>query len=133
MPSFRRLPRLLAALLAATTAANALVTNPKEYLLSPKWNITDRPQVRRFNFTAVNVTSSAADGYARPVLVINNMLPGPLIEVRRLSHEGVALLIRYMQANTGDTIEVNLTNHLQSGVTLHWHGTSAISLRTPQV
>jgi FtsP/CotA-like multicopper oxidase with cupredoxin domain len=41
----------------------------------------------------------------RPVLVMNGQFPGPLIEV-----------------NEGDRVLVNVTNQLQNGTSMHWHG-----------
>jgi len=49
----------------------------------------------------------AADGFERPVTVINRQLPGPIVSVCE-----------------GDTVIVTLKNHLTNGegTALHWHG-----------
>ncbi|TPX35112.1 hypothetical protein SmJEL517_g02450 [Synchytrium microbalum] len=47
----------------------------------------------------------APDGVPRQMLVVNGQFPGPLIE-----------------ANTGDTIVINVYNALSNGTSLHWHG-----------
>lgn len=48
-----------------------------------------------------------ADGVKRAIITVNRMLPGPSIQVC-----------------LGDTIVVNVENHLHSfeGTTIHWHG-----------
>jgi len=46
-----------------------------------------------------------ADGYARPIVVINRKLPGPKVSVCE-----------------GDTVNIEVTNYMEEGTTIHWHG-----------
>ncbi|CAO3681991.1 unnamed protein product [Umbelopsis ramanniana] len=57
-----------------------------------------------YNFTISSKTISP-DGFPRNGLVINGQYPGPTITV-----------------NTGDTIQVHVTNNLTEPTALHWHG-----------
>lgn len=46
------------------------------------------------------------DGFRRSVLIVNRMMPGPMIDVCK-----------------GDTIVVDVENHLMGeSTTIHWHG-----------
>lgn len=63
--------------------------------------------VRHYDFN-VSRAVIAPDGYEKPVLLVNNQFPGPLIE-----------------ANWGDWIEVTVTNNIvdeEEGTAMHWHG-----------
>ena len=60
---------------------------------------------RYYNFS-VSRDYKTPDGYNKSVILVNDQFPGPLIE-----------------ANWGDTIEVTLTNNIDTeALTLHWHG-----------
>ncbi|KAG5924285.1 hypothetical protein E4U42_004702 [Claviceps africana] len=62
---------------------------------------------RKYHFD-VTRTFLSPDGYLKPVIAINNQVPGPLIE-----------------ANWGDWIEVTVTNSIRGpadGTAIHWHG-----------
>lgn len=61
-------------------------------------------QTRTF---AWNITSASLrpDGVSRKVILINDEFPGPTIETR-----------------SGDNIVVRIYNHLEEGVSFHWHG-----------
>ncbi|KAI0388836.1 multicopper oxidase [Xylariaceae sp. FL0594] len=64
-----------------------------------------QPQTREYVF---NVTQALAapDGFLKPMILVNNQSPGPLIE-----------------ANSGDTIRVRVFNLMANGSTsIHWHG-----------
>ncbi|KAK0656277.1 laccase with copper binding domain [Cercophora newfieldiana] len=70
--------------------------------------------IRTFDFT-VSRGIIAPDGYERPVLLVNDAFPGPLIE-----------------ANWGDKIIVNVYNNItgpEEGTAIHWHG--LLQLGTP--
>ncbi|CAL1697520.1 unnamed protein product [Somion occarium] len=62
------------------------------------------PQTRTFFFTLTEQVG-APDGVSKRMLVVNDMFPGPTIE-----------------ANQGDRLIVNVTNHLENATTIHWHG-----------
>ncbi|CAH7689407.1 multi-copper oxidase laccase-like protein [Phakopsora pachyrhizi] len=78
--------------------------NLPELILSPSFKITNKPTYRRYSWVLTNKTA-AFDGYLRNALVINDQFPGPLIE-----------------ANEGDTLEINVSNQLEQDVSIHWHG-----------
>ncbi|KAI1392521.1 putative multicopper oxidase [Hypoxylon trugodes] len=72
---------------------------------------TDAPHTgitRRYEFN-ISRGVIAPDGYKKPVLLVNDQFPGPLIE-----------------ANWGDEIEVEVTNSIgderPEGTAIHWHG-----------
>ena len=53
----------------------------------------------------VSAVAAAPDGYPRQIYAVNGQFPGPLIE-----------------ANEGDEIVVHVTNKIDIGMTIHWHG-----------
>ncbi|WVQ79588.1 hypothetical protein IAT38_001688 [Cryptococcus sp. DSM 104549] len=86
--------------LPSTTAT----TDHSDFTLSTSFEITDVPTTREYTWTLGKATASP-DGYEREVYSINGVFPAPLIE-----------------ANTGDTIIVHVTNDLDEGQSIHWHG-----------
>ncbi|KAH8662594.1 multicopper oxidase-domain-containing protein [Xylariales sp. PMI_506] len=71
---------------------------------------TDAPHTGVVRSYEWNITRQviAPDGYEKPVILINDQFPGPLVE-----------------ANWGDWIEVKVTNNIEStdeGTAIHWHG-----------
>ena len=81
--------------------------DPSQFLLGNKYNhftISSIPTTRNYDWT-ISQQDIAPDGLVRPMLLVNGMFPGPLVE-----------------ANTGDRIVVKVTNHLTVGTALHWHG-----------
>ncbi|KAG0144312.1 hypothetical protein CROQUDRAFT_660183 [Cronartium quercuum f. sp. fusiforme G11] len=75
-----------------------------EYTLNPRFKIRSKRKTRRYSWV-VHEANAAPDGFWRPVLAINNQMPGPVIE-----------------ANEGDHLEVTIINKLKTPVTFHWHG-----------
>ncbi|KAF1813390.1 hypothetical protein P152DRAFT_395179 [Eremomyces bilateralis CBS 781.70] len=69
------------------------------YTVFPDTGVT-----REYWLVAQNVTISP-DGYERKALVINGTMPGPTIE-----------------ADWGDTIMIHVTNEMDDGTAIHWHG-----------
>ncbi|KAG9716914.1 laccase-like multicopper oxidase, partial [Aureobasidium melanogenum] len=67
-------------------------------------NVPNTGMTRYYEWTVTNQTM-APDGVELPLLVVNGQFPGPLIE-----------------ANWGDWIEVKITNNLNEGTAMHWHG-----------
>ncbi|EGG01109.1 multi-copper oxidase laccase-like protein [Melampsora larici-populina 98AG31] len=91
----------------STSSSNSLSSvrvNSRELHLSGRFKITSKPRTRNYIFEITNQTA-ALDGYERPVLVINNQFPGPLIE-----------------ANDGDTLHILVKNKINLPVSIHWHG-----------
>lgn len=85
--------------------ASENLVNQKELDLNTGFVISNQSQLREFTF---NITQALAapDGYEKPMILINNQFPGPLIE-----------------ANTGDTIRVHVNNLMSNWSTsVHWHG-----------
>lgn len=64
------------------------------------------PQVREYDFT-ITLGLAAPDGFWKPMVLVNGQSPGPLIE-----------------AATGDTVRVRVTNLLPNNATtsIHFHG-----------
>ncbi|EME88991.1 uncharacterized protein MYCFIDRAFT_107857, partial [Pseudocercospora fijiensis CIRAD86] len=75
-----------------------------EYILDPAWDIHEAPRVRSYHFE-IRDTIYHPDGIYRPMLLVNQQFPGPLIE-----------------ANEGDIIEVKVDNHAANATSIHWHG-----------
>ncbi|KAI7832414.1 Cupredoxin [Gamsiella multidivaricata] len=78
--------------------------SPSEFVLSKNFSITHTPTTRTYDWT-ISQQTIAPDGLERPMLLVNGMFPGPLIE-----------------ANTGDRIVVKVTNNMVNGTAIHWHG-----------
>ncbi|KAF9431520.1 hypothetical protein BGZ76_000199, partial [Entomortierella beljakovae] len=78
--------------------------NPSEFLPSKNFIITSSPTTHYYEWT-ISQSTIAPDGLERPMLLVNGMFPGPLIE-----------------ANTGDRIVVKVTNKMVNGTAIHWHG-----------
>lgn len=80
------------------------VLSPSDYILSKDWDVEAQPTRREFNWTITDVEFNP-DGVYRPMIVINNQFPGPLI-----------------RANEDDTIVVNVRNLAANTTSIHWHG-----------
>ncbi|GJJ76294.1 iron transport multicopper oxidase [Entomortierella parvispora] len=79
--------------------------DPSEFILGKNnFTISSTPTTRYYDWI-ISRQNIAPDGLMRPMLLVNGMFPGPLVE-----------------ANTGDRIVVKVTNHLTVGTALHWHG-----------
>ncbi|KPM38272.1 hypothetical protein AK830_g8298 [Neonectria ditissima] len=76
----------------------------EEYILSPSWDFSAPPTTREYNWTIVSATLNP-DGVFRPMVLINNQYPGPLIE-----------------CNEGDTIVVHVNNQAINATAIHFHG-----------
>ncbi|GAC98903.1 potential multicopper ferro-O2-oxidoreductase [Pseudozyma hubeiensis SY62] len=62
------------------------------------------PQIREHDWT-ITYGPSAPDGFLKKRILVNGQSPAPLIEV-----------------NEGDTLIVKVTNLLDEGTSIHWHG-----------
>ncbi|KAJ1329841.1 iron transport multicopper oxidase [Microdochium nivale] len=76
----------------------------EEYILSPSWNSHAPPTTREYNWTIADAIFNP-DGVFRPMVLINNQFPGPLVE-----------------ANDGDTVIVHVDNLGVNATSLHFHG-----------
>lgn len=75
-----------------------------DYTLDPHWNFNDKPRRREYQWTISDMTLNP-DGVFRPMMVINEQFPGPLIE-----------------CNEGDTLIVTVHNKAANATSVHWHG-----------
>ena len=80
------------------------VREPGDYTLNPEWDYEAISKTRVYNWTIRN-TERNPDGVYRPMMLINDQFPGPLIE-----------------CNEGDTIVVNVDNQAVNATSIHWHG-----------
>lgn len=66
----------------------------------------------------------APDGFARPVMVVNGQIPGP-VSVITIFHDVLVNSDRFqtLVADWGDIFEISVTSHLTAnGTGIHWHG-----------
>ncbi|KAI0490166.1 multicopper oxidase-domain-containing protein [Xylaria cf. heliscus] len=75
-----------------------------EYVLDPSWDFSAPSQVREYEWTITDGEGSP-DGVHRPMMLINNQFPGPLIEI-----------------NENDVLSVKVLNKASNATALHWHG-----------
>ncbi|CAK4032619.1 related to iron transport multicopper oxidase fio1 precursor [Lecanosticta acicola] len=75
-----------------------------DYILDSNWDIQAPPQRREYSWT-IRDREHNPDGIYRPMILVNNQFPGPLIE-----------------ANEGDTIVVHVDNQAVNATSIHWHG-----------
>lgn len=75
-----------------------------EYILSPSWDFDAAPTTREYHWTIVDGRLNP-DGIYRPMILINNQFPGPLVE-----------------CNEGDTIRVIVENKAVNATSIHFHG-----------
>ncbi|KAH6606454.1 l-ascorbate oxidase [Trichoderma cornu-damae] len=78
--------------------------NVSQYVLSPSWDFDAAPVVREYHWTIVDGRLNP-DGIYRPMILINNQFPGPLVE-----------------CNEGDTIRVVVENKATNATSIHFHG-----------
>ncbi|KAI0549063.1 multicopper oxidase-domain-containing protein [Xylaria curta] len=74
------------------------------YVLDPDWEFSAPNQVREYEWTITDGEGSP-DGVHKPMMLINNQFPGPLIEI-----------------NEGDVLSVKVLNKASNATALHWHG-----------
>lgn len=75
-----------------------------QYVLSNAWDLDAAPVVREYHWTIVDGRLNP-DGVFRPMILINNQFPGPLVE-----------------CNEGDTIRVIVDNKAINATSIHFHG-----------
>jgi FtsP/CotA-like multicopper oxidase with cupredoxin domain len=90
--------------LVLTQSTNDGIPPREEYLLDSDWNYGAAPIIRQYNWTLTE-TELNPDGVFRPMLLINDQFPGPLIEI-----------------NEHDTIRVTVNNQMTNSTSIHWHG-----------
>lgn len=75
-----------------------------DYILDPQWDSYAQPTVREYTWT-IQDHDLNPDGVYRPMMLINGMFPGPLIE-----------------CNEGDELVVHVHNRAVNATSIHWHG-----------
>lgn len=80
------------------------IIQSNDYILDPSWNHSAPSQRREFTWTVRDHVHNP-DGIFRPMILVNDMYPGPCIEV-----------------NEGDTIVVHVDNQASNATAIHWHG-----------
>ena len=80
------------------------IESPSDYIISQAWDYDAGPFRREFYWTITDAEHNP-DGVYRPMMLINNQFPGPLIEI-----------------NDGDTIVVHVDNKAKNATSIHWHG-----------
>ncbi|KAI1050920.1 hypothetical protein LB507_009276 [Fusarium sp. FIESC RH6] len=75
-----------------------------EYILSPSWNVTSLPTTREY-FWIITQVGLNPDGIFRPMLLINDQFPGPLVE-----------------CNENDTLIIHVNNQASNATAIHFHG-----------
>ncbi|KAF0321279.1 l-ascorbate oxidase [Colletotrichum asianum] len=75
-----------------------------EYVLSSSWDYASAKSVREYHWTIRDAIFNP-DGIFRPMILINNQFPGPLVE-----------------CNEGDTIIVHVHNEAANATAIHFHG-----------
>lgn len=89
----------------ATPTPQLPVPNDQDkYILSNNWDYQAPPQRREYFWTVADKEYNP-DGVYRPMILINEEYPGPMIEV-----------------NEGDTIVVHVDNQGINATAIHWHG-----------
>ena len=75
-----------------------------EYILAPTWDFQAPATTREYTWVINNAVLNP-DGVLRPMILINNQFPGPLVEV-----------------NEGDTLVVHVSNQAVNATSVHFHG-----------
>ncbi|KAJ4145088.1 hypothetical protein LMH87_003948 [Akanthomyces muscarius] len=78
--------------------------DPSEYILDMSWDHDAAPTTREYNWTITNADLNP-DGVYRPMYLIDNQFPGPLVE-----------------CNDGDTIVIHVHNQAVNSTAIHFHG-----------
>ncbi|KZL71181.1 L-ascorbate oxidase (multicopper oxidase) [Colletotrichum tofieldiae] len=78
--------------------------NSADYVLNSSWDFNAAGSVREYYWT-IQDSILNPDGIVRPMILINNQFPGPLIE-----------------CNEGDTIVVHVRNEAITATAIHFHG-----------
>lgn len=85
-------------------ASGPRLRDPSEYILDMSWDHGAAPTTREYNWTITNADLNP-DGVYRPMYLIDNEFPGPLVE-----------------CNDGDTIVVHVHNQAVNSTAIHFHG-----------
>jgi FtsP/CotA-like multicopper oxidase with cupredoxin domain len=89
---------------APETPVVARLRPEEDYILNPNWDVNAKPTTREYDWTIAEHDLNP-DGVYRPMILINSMFPGPLVE-----------------CNEGDEIVVHVHNRASNATSIHWHG-----------
>lgn len=84
--------------------STAHLRDSSEYILAPSWDRAAAPQTREYHWV-ISDADLNPDGIYRPMIVINNQFPGPLIE-----------------CNEDDKIVIQVQNKAANATSIHFHG-----------
>ncbi|KAI5459124.1 Cupredoxin [Mariannaea sp. PMI_226] len=84
--------------------ATPKLRDENEYILSSSWDSSAPPTTREYHWT-IAAADFNPDGIYRPMVLINNQYPGPLVE-----------------CNEGDTLIVHIENKAKNATSIHFHG-----------
>ena len=87
-----------------TVASKGPWEQDARYIIDPHWDYMSSPKRREYHWI-IRDREFNPDGVYRPMILINDQFPGPLIEV-----------------NEGDTIVVHVDNQANNATSFHWHG-----------
>lgn len=99
-----RTPIQTSAQTPAQTSEGDAEISTNDYILDPEWDNAAPPRRREYTWTVRDHIHNP-DGVYRPMILVSNQFPGPLIEV-----------------NEGDTIVVHVDNQATNATSFHWHG-----------
>ncbi|TVY82470.1 Laccase-1 [Lachnellula suecica] len=75
-----------------------------DYILDPIWDFSAPRRTREYKWTITDIVGNP-DGVFRPMLTINGLFPGPMIE-----------------CNEGDTLVIDIDNQSVNATSIHFHG-----------
>jgi hypothetical protein len=87
-----------------TIPSTASLRPEEDYILSPTWDFNSPPTTREYTWIISDHTLNP-DGVYRPMILINDTFPGPLIE-----------------CNEGDELVIHIHNRATNATSIHWHG-----------
>lgn len=87
-----------------TTGIGGFRRPASDYILDPSWSINAAPKIREYKWKVVDIVGNP-DGVYRPMITINGLFPGPMIE-----------------ANEGDTLVIEVENQSVNATAIHFHG-----------
>jgi FtsP/CotA-like multicopper oxidase with cupredoxin domain len=88
----------------ASTTAPVRLRPEEDYILDSAWNFDAAPTTREYTWVIADHELNP-DGVYRPMILINDTFPGPMIE-----------------CNEDDEIVVHIHNRATNATSIHWHG-----------
>ncbi|KAL0942929.1 l-ascorbate oxidase [Colletotrichum truncatum] len=104
VPLFQRLDPATPTQTTESNPSIPQLRDPADYVLDSSWDFASAGRVREYHWKIQDAIFNP-DGIFRPMILINNQFPGPLIE-----------------CNEGDTIVVHVRNEAINATAIHFHG-----------